>query len=563
MTRDETPTSYNYTTESIIRTGPLSKFFNVRSLSLNAWQAGDFSYPSCSYTLTLDEFDQYNFAVKTKAASSSRTDRFDMDMKLAHPHDINVFGVQLPKRNEMQVNVLQRRNGVRVTTTFNNEFVQAPISIRKSWKKGKGNSFDGSLVIECPTMKSPLLETRYSIVNNVFSVELNCPSTETNFQAAFIVVNNDQEKGFQATLTNIEGANTENWELNTIYNIENRTISVVWMQPGESLVSFKVDVKHILSEISNIIHNLLKQSISDIKLLYGVKENNQNYVVFVGVDSGSQGIFTLNLEAAVLKNKASLTLFSISSSVETKVAELHVSIVDEKFIKIELNANPEFSTFIKNIMNVVMVRFNTYTDSFANNIIDIVNSIASFVSGSDKIDESVLIVLKKMVSLTNYLKDQSQDYVNELLISVEDSESDFRELIKETIVDLLSYIEDINNFLTKPLDSVVQHYKSQTIQNINQVIREKLNVVKLALDYFNAGDVMYEIIEDGVDRAGDYVSSCISDIFKLIRIPLKDLVLVTEDNIVITIPLSMKVSVNKTFYNYFLNGNYFHLETFL
>jgi len=193
-------------------------------------------------------------------------------------------------------------------------------------------------------------------------------------------------------------------------------------------------------------------------------------------------------------------------------------------------------------MKVVRFRVNAYTQGLADIVIDTLNSISSFVSGSDKVDETVLVVIKKMVSLVNSLKEESQEYVYDLLESVEESESDLRELVKETVVDLLSYIEVLNDFLAQPLDSVIEHYKSQTVENVNQAIKEKLNAAKLALDYFNAGDVMVEIIEDGVERAGEYVSSCISDMFKLIRIPLRDLVLVTDDNIVITIPLSIKLT---------------------
>ena len=62
-------------------------------------------------------------------------------------------------------------------------------------------------------------------------------------------------------------------------------------------------------------------------------------------------------------------------------------------------------------------------------------------------------------------------------------------------------------------------------------------------NYLDAGDTFNKTLEDRFFMLSDYIANSIIEEFKLIVNSLKDLVVVTDDGVFISIPLFMKVSL--------------------
>merc|ERR1712142_570574 len=181
----------------------------------------------------------------------------------------------------------------------------------------------------------------------------------------------------------------------------------------------------------------------------------------------------------------------------------------------------------------------------ANNIKDVLMALKTVLTGDDEIEEYASTYIDQAVAKVNTLRNAILGYVSETTTGVaeniQSSEVKTQKMIKNGLGVAVTYISTLNDFVAKPFKQLVEEYYQVELDNVADFVIEQLLPIKELADKVNAGDAFNALVKELIENSLNFLTKNGDATLISTRIPLKDLVVVTNSDILITIPLQFEI----------------------
>jgi len=550
----DTDEGSNMTVAVSMTTGPLSKYLAFRKLSTGVWyhhQTEDFFLPKFGGKVDIDG-DVYYFHT-TNDAIVRRGGRYNIEATIQHPHDVSVMGMQIPKTQYIALSLLTKPSksmAIRFNVKYNNNLLRDEVRLTNKLRINNseneiveldmGSSYDS---LSPYTIKFNLLKDTEGF-DYIASGQLQL-SSMIDISAKLGLVNSNEKIGFDIELTNNFDESTN--QVSGYYMYEDQTLTVDIVTPNNEPIHLTGDLKELISQAKDALSRIMTEATSSsMSLVKGIEASDTGYDMYFGYEVEDEGIYTVHLILDAQPKVLSAKLHVKENfNFDSEIASVSVSVPEGRYVKVEFSANPTLANFIQDTLFAINGEFSQKATWAANNVIDVLLALKTVVTGDAEIEEYTATYIDQAVAKVTSLRNAALSFVSDrtsaVAQNIQSSEAKTQEMIKEGLGTAVTYISTLNDFVAKPFKQLVEEYYLVELENVSEFITEQLNPIKELLDRVNAGDAFNALVKDLINNGLNYVTMNGEATLISTRIPLKDLVVVTNSQIVITIPLQFEI----------------------
>jgi len=553
LTNKPSQYGFDYELDLSLSSGGLAPYVNFRTLNINGIQKQVGNLPSFSWTVELDN-DEYHLSLKNTQTSNPRTsNRVKSEASFRHPHDLSVFGMRLPKSNDLNSLFLQTRKGVKITLTYANELLVNPITITNSLvlKQDEATIVEGKLSIDFSqednenfglqySLTKERNEYEYSAVISVTSPKLTSPF---NLKVSSINTPEEGEKGIYIKF-NWEQINDEGYEFKVTYDVLS-----IWRfdikLPGQEKMFYAGDLGSILSQLASYVGQLYQNNQSNEELAHfisGTESVDNGVDLFFGVGNLFGREYTLHLLAEKVDTNVGLSLKIKEDMETTEIGAIKMSLIRGKLIKLSLKANPTIGSMVNSIAGIIDSNLQNNIDVLSDNIISLLETLTNLISessfASDKLNQFIRYITENIKSA----RSETSKFVTDVTTGLTSTISiDLQKSIKSGIVLMLEKVNEFSNQFLAPVQEIIDSQKTEFVSDIQATVVDNLQFTRPVFDIFNAADLFFTLVEEAVEKSLSYLDANISALILKMRGPVKDLVVVNKNEVVISLPLAFKV----------------------
>merc|ERR1719284_2336046 len=511
-----------------LKTGPLSKYLAFRKMSSGVWyhhQTEDFFLPKFGGKVDIDGKVYYFHT--TNSAITRRGGRYSIDATIQHPHDLSIMGMRIPKTQDISVSLLtkpSRSMAIRFNVDYSNNLLRDTVRVTNKlrinnndnqiFELDMGSSYDN---ISPYTIKFNL-ERNTKGFDYIASGQLQL-STMIDMDAQLSLVDSDEKIGFDVVLTNniVEKTN----QLAGYYMYEDQTVTIDIITPDREPIHLTGDLKQLISQAKDAISRIMNEATSSSwSFVKGIEQTDAGYDMYIGFKVEDEEIRTLHLIVDAQPKAVSAKLqIKENFKFDSEVASVSVSVPVGRYVKVELSANPVLANFVQDTLFAINGEFTQKTTWAANNIQDVLMALKTVLTGDDEIEEYASTYIDQAVAKVSTLRNAILGYVSETTTGVaqniQSAEEKTQKMIKNGVGVAVTYISTLNDFVAKPF--------------------------KQLADKVNAGDAFNALVKELIENSLNFLTKNGEATLISTRIPLKDLVVVTNSDILITIPLQFEI----------------------
>ena len=556
LTNKPSQYDFNYELDLSLSTGGLAPYLNFRTLNINGIQKQVGVLPSFSWTVELDN-DEYHLSLENTPTSSRTSSRVKSEASFRHPHDLSVFGMRLPKSNDLNSLFLQTRKGVKITLTYANELLVNPITITNSLvlKQDKATIVEGKLSIDFSQEDNKNFGLQYSLTKdrneNEYSavISVTSPKLTSPFNLKVSSINTPEvgEKGIYVKF-NWEQINDESYEFKVTYDVLS-----IWKfeikLPGQEKMLYAGDLGSILSQLTSYVGQLYKKNQSNEELAYfisGIESVDNRVDMFFGVGNLFGREYTFHLLAEKVGTNVGLSLNIKEDMKTTEIGAIKMSLIRGKLIKLSMKANPAIGSMVNSIAGIINSNLQNNIDVLSDNIISLLETLTDLISkssfASDKLSQYIRYITENIKSARSETSQFVTDVTNGLTSTISSQERDLQKSIKCGIVMVLEKVNEYSNLFLSPVQEIIDSRKTEFVSDIQATVVDSLQFTRPVFDIFNAADLFFTLVEEVVEKSLSYFDANISALILKMRGPVKDLVVVNQNEVVISLPLAFKVS---------------------
>lgn len=554
LTIENTDEGNNITVAVSMKTGPLSKYLAFRKLASGVWyhhQTEDFFLPEFGGKVDIDG-DVY-YLHTTNDAIVRRGGRYNIEATIQHPHDLSVLGMRIPKTQSISLSLLTKpaksmaiRFNVQYTNNLLHDEVRLTNKLRINNSENEiveldmGSSYDS---ISPYTIKFNL-ERDTDGFNYIASGQLQL-SSMIDMNAKLGVVNSDEKIGFDVELTNNLDDKTN--QVSGYYMYEDQTLSLDIVMPDREPIHLTGDLKELISQAKDAISRIMTEATSSsMSFVKGIEKSDTGYDMYFGYEVEDEGIYTMHLIVDAQPKVVSAKLqVKENFNFDSEIASVSISVPEGRYVKVELSANPVLANFVQDTLFAINGEFSQKATWAANNVNDVLLALKTVLTGDAEIEEYTATYIDQAVAKVNSLRNVLLGFVSETTTEVaqniQSSEAKSQKMIKNGLGVAVSYISTLNDFVAEPFKQLVEEYYKVELDSVADFITEQLLPIKELLDRVNAGDAFNALVKELIDNGLNYITMNGEATLISTRIPLKDLVVVTNSQILITIPLQFEI----------------------
>merc|ERR1712183_222793 len=106
---------------------------------------------------------------------------------------------------------------------------------------------------------------------------------------------------------------------------------------------------------------------------------------------------------------------------------------------------------------------------------------------------------------------------------------------------LLEKLNELNNQFLAPVQQIIDNQRTEFVSDMQASVVENLQFTRPVFDIFNAADLFFTLVEEVVEKSLSYLDVNISSFILNMGVSVKDLVVVNQNEVVISLPLAFKV----------------------
>ena len=559
FTNKPTQLGFNYELDLSLTTGGLAPYLCFRTLNINGMQKQIGILPSLSWTVELDN-NEYHVSLKNTQTSNPRSSsRINSEASLRHPHELSVFGMRLPKKNDFNSLYFTTRKGIKITLNYNNELLANPIIITNSvvLKQDRLSVFEGKLSIDFSQENSENFGVQYSLTKDRNDYEYSAvisvtsPKFKSPFNLKVSTINSPEEgeKGIDIKFDWVQD-NNESYECRVTYDAMS-----IWRfdlkVPGKEKVNYSGSLGTIVTQFISYLGQIYQDNKSNeeiVNFISGTESIENGVDMFFGVGNVFGKEYTLHLMAEKIETFFSLSL-KVKENMEksTDIGEIKMSLIRGQLIKLSMKANPAIGSMVNSIAGIINSKLQNNIDYLTDNIISLCETLTDLISkshfASDKFNQVVRYITEDIKSARSKTSRFVTDITIGLTSTVSKQEGDLQNMIKSGIVMLLEKLNELNNQFLAPVQQIIDNQRTEFVSDMQASVVENLQFTRPVFDIFNAADLFFTLVEEVVEKSLSYLDVNISSFILNMGVSVKDLVVVNQNEVVISLPLAFKVSL--------------------
>jgi len=544
-----------------LQSGPLSEWVYFRTLGFSAWakqksaRRGRQQHPEWSITADVDRH-VYHFSGSNKVKTSKNVRRFSGDITLSHPHGLILFGMPLPKENTGSWVISLTPKGMRSRMEYDNEFMNNPFRLRNQYRYGNDDVLlHGSTSIKygAETADDDIrLEVRLSRNDNDFdyvtAIALSYPDESIDGSLILNGLNSEETFTVEGILKNYDGEERKLWKLGFSYVKTTGIIQVSVNAPDIEETVLRGDFPLVTRQVAQLIRRLSTEAANTrLRLVKGMDETADVYDFYVGYEVDGDATYTVHLKVgddhgmkyAQLETKRNLV-------VDNRVARVAVDLVNSRLIQLRLEALPALKDFIRNLSVTLDHELVDEVNAIANELVHFLESSRSIVTGSSNVENAVAGFLDHMIAEVNSLRSSFTDATSNFLLISSDKFDNVQQLLQyhvhEDILFLMDLVAEAQYQVARPITDFVDEYKDAMLTPVGTTIKGTLKPVEDVLSMINANELCGDLVDEALDKSASFLIANVDAALFASRHPMSELLLVTDSEITISIPLEFDVS---------------------
>uniref|UniRef100_H2Z9S4 VWFD domain-containing protein n=1 Tax=Ciona savignyi TaxID=51511 RepID=H2Z9S4_CIOSA len=191
------------------------------------------------------------------------------------------------------------------------------------------------------------------------------------------------------------------------------------------------------------------------------------------------------------------------------------------------------------------VEFTRKVTWLASNVIQLLESVKTVVTGDEQLSTIVNAYVDGLIVKVENARDAAIRIVtsasSKLTGGIGSSELTLEQLVRTGITNLLNSITALKQTVTQPFEQLVQQYYGQFLTRLNTEMAASLAPVTAALRKIHAGDLFIELVQEATANTLRFVMTNGEATLVASRVPLTDLFVVTNSEVIFNIPLKFEL----------------------
>nr|XP_002124291.1 uncharacterized protein LOC100186072 [Ciona intestinalis] len=538
-----------------VTTGPLSKWLVLRTLSVATWYKTESNSrqtaPSFGLTVIPDG-QKWVLNGGYESSSGRRSNKLETSVTFNHPMQLRLFNTPVPQENTGSIALLKRGKGSSFVTKYQNEMMDEEMKMTTRYRVGTADSlFQGNtaVVLGDASVFSSSLDIGEDEANSGYNINLRIshPASTLDGNLVLNTFNSNERIGFSAiTKDYSEGVRT--WEHRFSYIKPTNTIEYYQNGPDmQEPITITGDLTQVMRQVKQIMRNLAADAThTRLQFVKGMTETDNGYDMYIGYDIVDDATYTLHLVAGAEAENMFVKLETRKNSeLDTPIARADINLANEQLIQVRLSANPVITNFLSKIISASDVEFARKLNWFTANVVQALEAVKTIITGNNNMESVVNAYIDGLITKVEAARDAAIQFVSSLSTrttsTLGTSELVLEQLVRSGITNLLTSITSLKDQVMQPFEQLTQQYYGQILETANAKLLRTLEPVTAALRKIHAGELFIELVQDAVAKTSVFMMTNGEAAFAASRIPLENLFVVTNSEIIFNIPLRFEL----------------------
>ena len=500
-----------------------------------------------SAVMNIDERAHF-FNLDTTIIQGSKTLRLVGEVAAGHPYNLNVFGKPLPNSANLSFNIITRKQG-KFSLTYNDNTMLKPFTVKGTYHILDGNR-RFNLNLQITNAKFNELDVLIVLSPGSFTISAKCPERNINHELSIQSQNTEDLIEVDSVFKDYRNRPAlKRYDFGFSFGKESKVIEIYFDTPKINRTVLRGDLPRIMRQAKRLLQTALIESRStNLVFINGINRIESGYDMYIGYEVQRDATYTLHLQLSGSANEGQFAALQIKKDFElqTEVARATVKLIEGQLVQIKLTGNPVLINFIRQATLDINIEAKRKINILADNIVKELDSIKSFVVENQQIQTTFNATIDQLIEMVNDIRSAAVNFVS-TYASSSNSKFSFVVLttengIRDALLYLLSIVESARDVTLRPFNEVYDQYVGIIMRKANNALVRKLQPVVVILQKINAGQLLIELIEEGIQNTFDYIQHNGEISFSLLREPLTELLHVDESTAILNIPLGIDVS---------------------
>ncbi|XP_039263293.2 uncharacterized protein LOC120339267 [Styela clava] len=426
----------------------------------------------------------------------------------------------VPTQQHFSLTTFRKDANAHFTTVYSSNLIKNPVQIEGMYILHTGNKlFDSMLSFKSGPESSALADAEVQFtVDNVEGVTMSAVIPPMGFDRV----------------------------ANVKYDQKKMIVSMKYIVDGKQPVVVSVNLKQIIPKLNAILDILKnKELLPKIKIIGDFEQASSAFSGYIGIQVRNTP-YTIHLETGFEDEKF---YFNVTTKRQFRKLDDVLSItaysIDAQNVQVQIITSEKLGRMLTMVTASCHAEMKDKVVMATDTIIELLSSLDSVVQGSEMVQDfinkyknvAITYVNAVKVTLINMIDNANTLTRGTLLMTEETVGYGLTTLIKI----ISTQIEKLRDFVSQPLQQIKDDYLLQVSTEIYNWVQPKLQPLTDKLNQVHAGQLLLELVQEGITKTIFVMEKNVEAILTASRQPLAKMVELSENKVVINIPLHIPV----------------------